>query len=371
MKSSDLGRLGRVAVIGTLSFLVTGGPVRAAQEGQGQSAQDKEQERQKAKEEQQRQQQAQPQARQQEQAQQAARQQAQQQQQQQRQIQLQQQEQAREQALQAQHPRPATPQQRQAQAQQQQQAQAQQAARQQRESQQQAQLAQQRLAQQQEIQQQQAQQRQQEEQRQLQQQRLSEARQQQLIDQQRQRTARYDQALRQDEARAQQRAQALQQQQRQAQYRYQQRYLDGLREQQLAVERARSYDYGSDPFFYSAPIYRYSYSGRNYDVNQYGANQLRQSVNNGYEEGYRAGQADREDRWRHGYQDLYPYQDANYGYTGLYVDQAQYNYYFRQGFQRGYDDGFYGQSQYGRSTNGSFEVLGSILSKILTLRPLG
>jgi hypothetical protein len=40
---------------------------------------------------------------------------------------------------------------------------------------------------------------------------------------------------------------------------------------------------------------------------------LRQALNYGYEEGFRAGQADREDRVRSSYRDSYAYQDATYG----------------------------------------------------------
>jgi hypothetical protein len=40
-------------------------------------------------------------------------------------------------------------------------------------------------------------------------------------------------------------------------------------------------------------------------------------------------------RWHSNYQGSFAYQDANYGYTGYYVDQDEYNYYFRQGFRHG------------------------------------
>ena len=47
-------------------------------------------------------------------------------------------------------------------------------------------------------------------------------------------------------------------------------------------------------------------------------------MNYGYEEGFQAGQADREDNWRGaGYQNSYAYQDANYGYNGYYVSQGR------------------------------------------------
>ena len=69
-------------------------------------------------------------------------------------------------------------------------------------------------------------------------------------------------------------------------------------------------------------------------------------------------------------QDSFAYQDANYGYRGYYVDQADYNYYFRQGFQRGYEDGFNNRYQYGVYLNGSYSVLGNVLSLILNLQSL-
>src|SRR5205814_1624468 len=81
-----------------------------------------------------------------------------------------------------------------------------------------------------------------------------------------------------------------------------------------------------------------SYRGASYyEVNQYGADLLRRAVNYGYREGYRAGVADREDRWNFDYRDSYAYQDANYGYDGYCEDQGAYNYYFREGFRRGYE----------------------------------
>jgi flagellar biosynthesis/type III secretory pathway protein FliH len=93
-------------------------------------------------------------------------------------------------------------------------------------------------------------------------------------------------------------------------------------------------------------------------------------VNNGYEQGFRAGQADQQDRWKANYQNSYAYQDANYGYSGYYVNQADYNYYFRQGFRRGYEDGYNSRTQYGSQSNGSYSILGTILAQILNLQSL-
>ena len=62
--------------------------------------------------------------------------------------------------------------------------------------------------------------------------------------------------------------------------------------------------------------------------------------------------------------------DANYGYSGYYVDQDEYNYYFREGFRRGYDDGYNSSYQYGAYSNGSYSMLGALLSQILNLQAL-
>jgi hypothetical protein len=200
--------------------------------------------------------------------------------------------------------------------------------------------------------------------------RLSEARQRQLIAEQQQRSARYAVLLQERQQRAAQLAADLRAQKRENQYRFQQAYLDRLRRQQYEVEQARYYNYNQDPFFYSAPTYRYSYGGRAYETNQYGADLLRQALNTGYEEGYQAGQADRMDGWRADYRNSYAYQDANFGYNGMYVQQNDYNYYFRQGFQRGYEDGYYSRSQYGRVVNGKYQLLAGLLSTLLNLTNL-
>ena len=114
--------------------------------------------------------------------------------------------------------------------------------------------------------------------------------------------------------------------------------------------------------------YRYSRGGTYYETSQYGADLLRQAVSNGYEEGYRAGEADRQDGWRPDYQDTYAYQDSTYGYNGYDVDLGEYQYYFREGFRRGYEDGYYSRSRYGRNSNGVYSILGTILQQILSFQ---
>ena len=155
-----------------------------------------------------------------------------------------------------------------------------------------------------------------------------------------------------------------------AQYRFQQQYVQRLQQQQAYLQNDRHPDYNNDPYFYSVPIYQYSRGGNYYQTNQYGADLLRQAVNNGYQEGYRAGRADHQDRWASNYQSSYAYQDANYGYNGYYVERDDYNYYFREGFQRGYQDGYNRQYQYGQHTNGTYSMLNGILGQVLGLQSL-
>jgi hypothetical protein len=155
-----------------------------------------------------------------------------------------------------------------------------------------------------------------------------------------------------------------------AQYRYQQYYYERMREQQARLA-AQRYSYANDPFFYTPASYRYGYDGSYYQTNHYGADLLRQAVNYGYQQGIRAGRADREDGWNSDYRNTYAYQDANYGYNGYYVSQRDYNYYFRQGFRRGYQDGYGRQYQYGQYNNGSNSILQTVLALILNLQPLG
>src|SRR5690606_9444352 len=144
-----------------------------------------------------------------------------------------------------------------------------------------------------------------------------------------------EQRQRQAEQRRAEYARALQQQRRLAQYRYQRDYYARLHEQERRW-RSASWDYARDPFYSTPPSYRYSYGGRWYQTNRYGADLMRDAVRLGYDEGLRAGRADREDGWRYDYRSSYGYLDASYGYHGHYIPHDQYSHYFRQGFERGY-----------------------------------
>ena len=237
--------------------------------------------------------------------------------------------------------------------------------------------AQEQRHQQQGEQQQKAQQRQQDKQdkaqsqkQQREQKRLTEQQQRQLIEAQQQRLTQYREHLDQQQRLAEQYAERLKQQNRMEHYQFQEQYLQRLREQQRRIQETRDYDYDADPYFYTPPVYRYSRGGRYYETNQYGADLLREAVNYGYEEGFRAGRADRHDRWRSSYKDSYAYQDANYGYTGYYVARDDYNHYFREGFRRGYEDGYDSRYQYGSYEDGRYSVLQTVLSLILNFQPL-
>lgn len=155
-----------------------------------------------------------------------------------------------------------------------------------------------------------------------------------------------------------------------AQYRYEQQYLQRLRQQQ-ANWNARRYNPYNDRYFNTPASYRYEYGGGYRETNRYGADLMRQAVNYGYQEGLRAGRADRQDGWRPDYRGSYGYQDASYGYDGYYVDQDVYNHYFRQGFQRGYEDAYGNRYRHGRGDgNGNYAILGAVLSVILGLQLL-
>ncbi len=158
--------------------------------------------------------------------------------------------------------------------------------------------------------------------------------------------------------------QALRQNNRNEQYRSQQRYYDRMNQQRRHYDNNR-YDYYRGSYNYSPVIYRYSRGGSYYYANRYQADLMRQAINYGYQEGREAGRADRMDRWGYNYRDAYAYQDANYGYDGYYVDQSTYNYYFRQGFQRGYEDAYYNRYRYGRQYNNGYSLNDSVFRLIL------
>lgn len=132
-----------------------------------------------------------------------------------------------------------------------------------------------------------------------------------------------------------------------------------IRKQQKAYEKAekRAMKRG----------YRLYRGGNYYETDQRGYDLIRQAVNRGYQIGYREGANARRyrrgDRWNN---NSY-YGQGSYGYPG-YVDRSQYQHYFREGFERGYRDGYYSQSQYGYNSGGKWNILANVLSGILNMR---
>ena len=114
-------------------------------------------------------------------------------------------------------------------------------------------------------------------------------------------------------------------------------------------------------------VYRNGGSGGYYQTDYRGAELLRQAVNAGYQQGFRQGQMDRNNRRNGGYYGSNVYRNGSYGYQS-YVDRQQYQYYFQQGFERGYQDGYNSQSRYGYRSGNNINILGSILSSILNVR---
>ena len=75
--------------------------------------------------------------------------------------------------------------------------------------------------------------------------------------------------------------------------------------------------------------YRVYRNGSYYQTDNRGAELLRQAVNQGYQQGYRAGQSDRGYRRGANYGASSIYRSGNYGYQS-YVDSSQYGYYFQR-----------------------------------------
>lgn len=142
----------------------------------------------------------------------------------------------------------------------------------------------------------------------------------------------YQQAYRNRQRRYEDQQRRLRQQRRVRRLQYQQQYYQRLRRDQQRLQQARYYDNLRND-------YRYRRNGNYYYTSSYGAAMLKRAVNDGYDQGYRAGQSDKYDGWRNSPRDSYGYTDASYGYDSYYVSLNEYQYYFRQGFERGYRDG--------------------------------
>ncbi len=183
-----------------------------------------------------------------------------------------------------------------------------------------------------------------------------------------QRQADYQRVLDQRMIAAQAQQAQLQAARRNAQFAQQQAYYNSLRDQRQRITIVRNYQ--TEPYFNTAHAFRYGYAGVLRQTNQYGVDVLTAAVNNGYTQGVLAGRADRLDGQPSNYHATFAYEDANYGYLGQYIPQSDYNYYFRQGFLRGYEDGYASSSNYGSFNNGTGVVLAALLAAILGLTAL-
>jgi hypothetical protein len=141
--------------------------------------------------------------------------------------------------------------------------------------------------------------------------------------------------------------------------RYQNRYWERLYRDELRLRQPR---YNNNLYF----NYGYWRSGTYFYTSLYGTQMIEQAIRFGYEEGYRAGRADRLDGWGYDPYQSYGYIDAIYGYDRNYISMAEYSYYFREGFIRGYEDGYFGVYRYGSYLNGTFMISNSVLRAIFT-----
>lgn len=162
---------------------------------------------------------------------------------------------------------------------------------------------------------------------------------------------------------------ARQAQQEEQLERQQQLARDRQLEANRADERERTiHEYDGDVRL--VPAYRYNIGGVYRETSQYGADLFRQAVDQGYDEGYRAGLNDRRDGAPADVRRALDFESGSFGYSGGYVPADDYSYYFGQGFQRGYDDGYWSRSTYGTFLNGKAAILGAVALGILGLTSL-
>ena len=120
------------------------------------------------------------------------------------------------------------------------------------------------------------------------------------------------------------------------------------RQQRRAQRRAeRQYGYGNDGYYRNDDYGRrtrdgYGYYGGTFDLRQ-------TALNAGYNEGMKEGREDRSRGERFNFQDESDYRSATKDYSSRLGDRYAYQQYFREAFQNGYRDGYYGNSGYGNS----------------------
>jgi hypothetical protein len=150
-----------------------------------------------------------------------------------------------------------------------------------------------------------------------------------------------------------------------------------LREDQLTREERRELiaiqrgDYRGNAYgnnggygYNNANEYRYRMGNSVRVTNYAGAQLLQRAVDEGYRQGWESGQlAVRAGR---GFSPTHErvWRDGTVGYSNL-IPRDDYRNFFREGFTRGYQDGYYNQNRYGTYSNGRASILGNILGSIL------
>jgi hypothetical protein len=132
------------------------------------------------------------------------------------------------------------------------------------------------------------------------------------------------------------------------------------------VANRTNYGYNTGYVNPGVRMYRINRGGTYYNVDARGVELLRAAVQNGYNQGYRQGQIDRQYRRGYNYGTHSMYRSGTYGWQS-HVAQNQYQYYFQQGFQRGYEDGFNSTYRYGVRSNNGLNILGGVLNTILRI----
>ena len=122
----------------------------------------------------------------------------------------------------------------------------------------------------------------------------------------------------------------------------------------------------------AADRYRVYRNGGWYNTDRRGTELLRRAIEEGYRQGFATARRDRNRRLSQmNWGGSSIYRSGQYGWQS-HVDRSLYQHYFRQGFERGYQDGFNsgGHLRYGSYTggNGIATILGSILESILNVQ---
>ncbi len=97
--------------------------------------------------------------------------------------------------------------------------------------------------------------------------------------------------------------------------------------------------------------------GNNRSVNTSRGDLQRLAIINGYSEGYEEGLRARRDRRNSDFRRTSPYRNGKSGYNRSWNSERDYQTWFRQGFEKGFNDAFYGRARnrgYDRGNGGSY-----------------